>query len=64
MLGQGLLRRAVKKHGGSYDDFARQVLGRSRVSIWRWLRGTHAMPSPVIDRLRQYLATPDPEKAK
>jgi len=62
MLGQGLLKKAIKKHGGGYDDFARQVLGRSRVSVWRWLKGTHSMPQAVIDRLRAYLSTPTTEQ--
>ena len=49
----------MKVHGGTVDRFARDVLGRSRVSIWRWKRN-HPMPDAVIDRLKSYLANPTP----
>lgn len=57
MKGQGLLRDALKKHGGDKDAFAKDVLGRSRVSVWRWQKKKHPTPIPqaVIDRLRTYL---------
>jgi hypothetical protein len=49
-----LLKRAMKYHGGGVDEFAREVLGRSRVSIWRWLRKATPIPRAVQDRLRVY----------
>lgn len=49
-----LLNRAIRLHGGTLDDFAREVLGRSRVSVWRWLRKAHPVPQAVRDRLRAY----------
>lgn len=55
-VGQRLLTRALKKYGGHQKTFAHDILGRSRVSVWRWLRGTHPLPQAVIDRLRTYLA--------
>ena len=54
--GVGLLRRAIKVHGGTYEDFSQGVLGRSRVTVYRWLRGTHAIPAIVVERLRKYLS--------
>ena len=51
-----LLKRAMKLRGGTVDDFARQVLGRSRVSIWRWLRKATPIPQAVRDRLKAYCA--------
>lgn len=63
MKGTGLLRRAMKVHGGTIDSFAREVLGRSRVSIWRWKRN-HPMPEAVIDRLKSYLANPTPTASR
>jgi hypothetical protein len=54
--GVGLLRRAMARHGGTRDAFARDVLGRSRATVHRWLTGrTKAMPSGVVSRLRVYL---------
>lgn len=57
MKGDVYLRRAIKLHGGSYDAFAKQVLGRSRVSVWRWLRKEKPIPDCVIDRLKTYVQT-------
>lgn len=54
MKGIQHLRQAIKRHGGTYDAFATEVLGRSRTSVWRWLRGTHPIPNTVIARLRLY----------
>jgi plasmid maintenance system antidote protein VapI len=51
-----LLKRAMKLHGGTVDGFAREVLGRSRVSIWRWLRKATPIPQAVRDRLKAYCA--------
>ena len=51
-----LLQRAMRKHGGTVDDFAKEVLGRSRVSIWRWLRKATPIPEAVRTRLKTYLA--------
>ena len=61
-----LLKRAMKLHGGTIDDFAKQVLGRSRVSIWRWLRKAHPIPLAVRERLRVYCREmePDPQPAR
>ena len=61
-----LLKRAMKLHGGTIDDFAKQVLGRSRVSIWRWLRNAHPIPLAVRERLRTYCREiePDPQPAR
>ena len=62
-----LLKRAMRLHGGTIDDFAREVLGRSRVSIWRWLRKAHPMPKAVQDRLRTYcleMREPDPQPSR
>lgn len=62
-----LLKRAMRMHGGTIDDFAREVLGRSRVSIWRWLRKAHPMPKAVQDRLRTYcleMREPDPQPTR
>lgn len=50
-----LLTRALRRHGGTIDEFAKEVLGRSRVSIWRWQRRTHSIPEAVIARLKAYL---------
>lgn len=50
-----LLKRAMKRHGGTVDEFAKQVLGRSRISIWRWLRKSYPIPPAVIVRLKTYL---------
>lgn len=50
-----LLKRAMKRHGGTVDVFAQEVLGRSRVSIWRWLRKSYPIPPAVIVRLKAYL---------
>lgn len=57
MKGQGLLRDALKKYGGDKDSFAKDVLGRSRVSVWRWQKKDDPTPIPeaVIARLRSYL---------
>lgn len=57
MKGDIYLRRAIKLHGGSYDAFAKEVLGRSRVSVWRWLRKEKQIPDCVIDRLKTYVQT-------
>lgn len=57
LKGDLYLRRAIKLHGGSYDAFAKEVLGRSRVSVWRWLRKEKAIPECVIDRLKSYVQT-------
>jgi hypothetical protein len=46
----------MKLHGGTIDDFAKDVLGRSRVSIWRWLRVITPIPQAVQQRLRTYCA--------
>lgn len=54
--GHILLKRAMKLHGGTVDDFAKDVLGRSRVSIWRWLRKLTPIPQAVQQRLRTYCA--------
>lgn len=51
-----LLKRAMKLHGGGVDVFAKEVLGRSRVSIWRWLRRATPIPMAVQERLRAYCA--------
>lgn len=56
--GVGLLRRAILKHGGTRDDFARDVLGRSRSTVHRWLtKGEKGTPVPrsVVALLRAYL---------
>lgn len=45
----------MKRHGGTVDEFAKQVLGRSRISIWRWLRKSYPIPPAVIVRLKTYL---------
>lgn len=50
-----LLKRSLARHGGTMDDFAKEVLGRSRVSVWRWMRRTHPIPAAVIARLKAYL---------
>lgn len=64
--GVRLLRRAMKLHGGTIDDFAKQVLGRSRVSIWRWLRKAYPIPLAVRERLRVYCheMDTDPQPAR
>jgi hypothetical protein len=64
--GVTLLKRAMKLHGGTIDDFAKQVLGRSRVSIWRWLRKAHPIPLAVRERLRTYCREmdADPQPAR
>ncbi len=54
--GHILLKRAMKLHGGTIDDFAKDVLGRSRVSVWRWLRKLTPIPQAVQQRLRTYCA--------
>jgi len=54
--GSILLQRAIKLHGGTIDSFAKEVLGRSRVSIWRWQRHLKPIPQAVQDRLRAYCA--------
>lgn len=62
-----LLKRAMRLHGGTIDDFAREVLGRSRVSIWRWLKKAHPIPKAVQDRLRTYcleMREPDPQPSR
>lgn len=60
MKGTRLLRLAIKRHGGSYEAFAAEVLGRSRTSVWRWLRDKHPIPQAVIPRLKAYLAATTP----
>ena len=54
--GSILLQRAIKLHGGTIDSFAKEVLGRSRVSIWRWQRHLKPIPQAVQARLRTYCA--------
>jgi hypothetical protein len=65
--GQTILRRAMRLHGGTTDEFAKEVLGRSRVSVWRWLRKDHPIPKAVQDRLRVYcleMREPDPQPTR
>lgn len=59
-LGSGTLRRAIKVYGGPVNRFAVDVLGRSRVSVWRWLNNREAIPLIVIHRLKMYLQFPHP----
>jgi hypothetical protein len=59
-LGSGSLRRAIKMYGGPVNAFAADVLGRSRVSVWRWLNGRETIPLVVVHRLKVYLQYPHP----
>ena len=55
MKGIGLLRKAMQLHGGTDESFAKQVLGRARISIHRWKKGIKPIPEAVIARLKAYL---------
>lgn len=55
MKGAKLLARARQVHGGSIESFAKDVLGRSRVSVWRWEKKQQPIPETVIARLKAYL---------
>lgn len=63
-LGSGTLRRAIKVYAGPVNRFAVDVLGRSRVSVWRWLNNREAIPLIVIHRLKMYLQYPHPTYAE
>jgi len=54
------LRRAIKLYDGPVQYFAADILGRSRVSVWRWLNGSQIIPAIVAHRLRVYLQHPVP----
>lgn len=58
--GSATLRRALKQYGGPVNHFAADVLGRSRVSVWRWLNEREAIPAIVRHRLKVYLRFPSP----
>lgn len=55
MKGKVHLQRAIRLHGGTLDAFAKEVLGRSRVSVWRWLNDSQEMPDVVVERLKAYV---------
>jgi hypothetical protein len=60
LQGSVTLRRAIKAYGGPVNAFAADVLGRSRVSVWRWLNEREAIPLIVLHRLKVYLRFPHP----
>jgi hypothetical protein len=62
-LGSGTLRRALKEYGGPVNHFAVDVLGRSRVSVWRWIQNREQIPGVVRHRLKRYLQFPYPRYA-
>ena len=53
--GSLILRKALKRHGGSYEAFAHDILAKSRQTIWRWLDNRTPIPAPVITLLTRYL---------
>ena len=53
--GRALLSKAMRLHGGSDERFAKDVLGRARISIHRWKKGLKPIPEAVLARLRAYL---------
>jgi hypothetical protein len=63
-LGSKTLRTAIKVYGGPVNGFAADVLGRSRVSVWRWINERESIPLVVIHRLKMYLQFPHPTHAE
>jgi hypothetical protein len=62
-LGSATLRKAIKVYGGPVNGFAADVLGRSRVSVWRWINDRETIPLIVVHRLKMYLRFPHPTHA-
>ena len=56
MLGQVTLRRAFRVHGGTRDEFAREVIGyRDGRILPVWYKGRRRIPAKVVEKMKAYV---------